>query len=232
MEIAGCSAPDDRTYDLDQEVWWLDLGDGTARVGLVASFAAFAGPFRELSFRPVTGRLERGRSLATIESVRLTGAVRAPVALEIVERNAAVAARPRLLNDAPYTDGWVARVRAVDPPTEEGPLRPLAEVRARWEESIRSRRIRCWPRTPEEELIEIGLECSAVLVKLNEAVGRRAPGEAILLVTDDATAPIEMVRWSDQTGAALLAQRREENLYQFLVGRPDGPWPRPRTPRR
>ncbi|HTW55531.1 MAG TPA: hypothetical protein VMG36_03680 [Thermoplasmata archaeon] len=226
MEIGGCAARDDRLYDLEHEVWWLPLPDGTARLGLVASFAAFAGPFRELAFRPLSGPVERGRSVATIESVRLTGAVRAPVALEVVERNEAVARRPRLLNDAAYDGGWVVRARPLDPAAVAAHLAPLAAVRARWEEEIRARRIRCWPATAEEELIEIGLECSAVLAHLNEALDRRAPGEAILLVTDDLTSPIEMVRWSDRTGGVVLAERREGNLFQFLVAKPAGARPR------
>jgi glycine cleavage system H lipoate-binding protein/TusA-related sulfurtransferase len=230
MEIAGCVAPDDRLYDLEHEVWWKDGPDGIARVGVMATFGAFAGPFRELVFRPVSGRIQRGRSVATVESVRLTGAVRIPVDSELVEQNAEVARRPRLLNDAPYTDGWVAKVRPVRSEDPGAILETLPAIRSRLEESIRSRRIRCWPKTPEIELIEVGIECAAVLVRLNEAVARSGPGEAVLLVTDDPTSPIEMVRWSDQTGLPVLAHRLEDGLHQFLIENVAEPVPR--RPRR
>ena len=36
-------------------------------------------------------------------------------------------------------------------------------------------------------------------------------------MTDDPTSPIEMVRWSDQTGYPVLAHRAEGNLHHFLV---------------
>ncbi len=231
MEILGCPVPEDRLYDLEHEVWWQDdPGTGTARLGILGTFGAFAGRFLELTFRPVDGPIDRGRSIATVESGRLTGAIRLPVDATVVERHAAVAERPRLLNDAPYSDGWVARLR----PVRAGePARRLADASAiapRLEELIRLRRIRCWPRTPELELVEIGLECSAVLAKLDEEVARRAAGEAVLLVTDDPTSPIEMVRWSDQTGHAVLAHRTEGPLHQFLVAKVANPVPRRRGP--
>jgi len=231
VEILGCVLPEDRLYDPELGVWWQELPeDGTARLGVLATFGAFAGPFRELTFRPVEGPLARGRSVATVESVRFTGAVRLPVDAEVVERNAEVRARPRMLNDRPYTDGWVVRARPRRPGASSGSLRSAAEVRAELEAEIRERRIRCWPLTPETELIEVGVECTAVLVRLNEELARRRPGEAILLVTDDPTAPIEMVRWSDQTGERVLAHREEGPLHQFLVEKLAHPSPRPRGP--
>jgi glycine cleavage system H protein len=231
MEIAGCIVPEDRLYDLEHEVWWKpEAGRGTALLGVMATFAAFAGPFRELVFRPVEGTVGRGRSVATVESFRLTGAVRLPVDAEVVERNPEVVRRPRLLNDAPYSEGWVVRLRPTRAVDASGPLEPLAAVAERIELRIRERRIRCWPKTPEVELSEIGLECSAVLVKLNEELARHAAGEAILLVTDDPTSPIEMVRWSDQTGHSVIARRREGELYQFLVEKSGSPVPRRTRP--
>jgi glycine cleavage system H protein len=229
VDVRGCALPEDRLYDLEQEVWWQDEpGTGTARLGVLASLGSFAGPFRELAFRPVDGPLARGRSVATVESTRYTGAIRLPVDGEVVERNAAVRARPRLLNDRPYAEGWVARVRPSRPGEAASRLATAAGIRERLAEEIERRRIRCWPLTPEAELVEIGLECSAVLLHLNEELARRAVGEGLLLVTDDPTSPIEMVRWSDQTGHAVLAHRQEGTLHQFLVERLADPKPRRR----
>jgi len=231
VDVLGCPLPEDRLYDVEQGVWWQgDPATGTARVGVIASYSAFAGPFREVTFRPVDGLLERGRSVATVESVRFTGAVRLPVDATIVERNEAVHHRPRLLNDRPYTEGWVVRARPLHAQEATPQLATAAAVRARVEDEIRLRRILCWPLTPETELIEVGLECSAVLVRLNEEMARRAPGEALLLVTDDPTSPIEMVRWSDQTGQSVRAHRQDGPVHRFLVERLEHPVPRARGP--
>ncbi len=229
VDVGGCELPDDCLVDLEHDVWWRWEPDGTtARVGLLATLAAFAGRFEAFSFRPVTGTISRGRSVATVESVRFTGAVRVPVDAEVVERNAALSERPRLLNDRPYSDGWVVRVRPVRADDPSRLLEAPAAVRVRLEETIRARSIRCWPRSPDAELVEIGAECSAVLARLNEELARRSSGETILLVTDDPTSPIEMIRWSDQTGHALLAHRAEGEVHRFLLEKLEHPVPRRR----
>lgn len=229
MEVAGCPLPEDRLYDLEHDVWWAaDPEGGTARLGILGTLSAFAGPIHSLTFRPIEGSVGRGRSVATVESTRFTGAVRVPVDAVLVGRNDEVVRRPRLLNDDPYGEGWVARVRAARPEDPGRLLETAPAIAARLEERIRALRIHCWPATPDLELHEIGLECSAVLTKLNEELAARAPGDAILLVTDDPTSPIEMVRWSDQTGHPVLAHRKEGTLHHFLVRKEADPKPRRR----
>jgi len=228
VELDGCALPEDRLYDLENDVWYLaEASGGLARVGILGPLVWFAGPFRSVSFRPVTGTIGRGRSVATVESTRYTGAVRLPLEATVVDRNPAIVERPRLLNDSPYDEGWVVRVRPAQERLPPG-LESAAQVADRLAERIRAQRIRCWPQTPDLELYEIGIECSAVLTMLNEELRERAPGEAILLVTDDPTSPIEMERWSDQTGHRLLARRREGALHQFLVRKEAHPVPRRR----
>jgi len=229
MEIEGCLLPEDRLYDLENDVWWsAEEGGATARLGVLGTLTSFAGPFTSLAFRPVEGIVGRGRSVATVESIRFTGAIRLPVDAEVIERNRAVAERPRLVNDAPYTDGWIVRVRPEHPEDVPKYLERADQVAARLADRIRSQRIRCWPATPDVELYEIGLECSAVLTMLNEELLARPAGTHVLLVTDDPTSPIEMVRWGDQTGHTVRTYRREGTLHQFLVRKEAHPVPRRR----
>ena len=229
MEIRGCLLPEDRRYDLGSDTWWLEDGEpGVGRLGVLGTLGAFAGPFRSFAFRPVGPVVGRGRSIATAESVRFTGAVRLPFDAELLARNERLIDRPRLLNDDPYGEGWVVRVRAVRPEEPGRLLEEAAAIAGRLEERIVRERIRCWPQTPDLELYEIGVECSAVLTRLNETLAPRGAGEAVLLVTDDPTSPIEMVRWSDETGHTLLARRAEGTLHHFLVRKEADPHPRRR----
>ena len=231
MEIDGCPLPEDRRFDLEHDVWWAeDRGAATGRVGLLGILTAFAGPIRSVVFRPVDGRVAIGRSVATVESARLTYPVRLPFDAELLEKNVEVVRNPRLLNDAPYEAGWIVRVRPERPDEPARRLRSASEVADEVRERVRRQHIRCWPVTPDAELIEVGVECSAVLARLNDALTGLEAGAALVLVTDDPTAPIEMVRWSDQTGHALLARRSEGPFHRFLVRKEENPLPRRRRP--
>ncbi len=231
MEIEGCPIPEDRLYDLELRAWaQRSDADGTWAVGVLAPFASFIGPVDKVTHRPLAPTIERGRSLAMVESVRFTGAIRTPVSGAVVAQNSELASHPRWLNDDPYGRGWIAKVR---PPGEAPPPAGLETAQAvgpRLADWIRRERIRCWPQTPDFQMVEIGVECAAILTQLNDELARRPAGTAVLLVTDEPTSPIEMERWSDQTGHSVLAARRDEALYTFLVRKEERP--RPRVPRR
>lgn len=230
MDVEGCPVPDDRLYDLDSYVWLKPARpDPEAVVGVIAPLTAFSGRILSVSYRPIDGRVERGRSLGLIESVRYTGPVRMPVTGTVLERNARLVERPKLLNDAPYDAGWFARISIEDPGRVDRTLETATAVRDRLAEEIRRKRIRCYPASPDVELYEIGAECQAVLARLDEELARRAAEDVVLLVTDDPTAPIEMVRWSDRTGHSVLHHRVEGTLHHFLVRREahPAPWLRP-----
>jgi TusA-related sulfurtransferase len=66
-------------------------------------------------------------------------------------------------------------------------------------------------------MVEIGTECAAVLVRLNELMDNLPQGDIVHVVSDDPTAYVEMVRWAEQTGHGLIDWRKEENLFHFIV---------------
>ena len=163
-----------------------------------------------------------------MESTRYTGAVRLPLEATIVERNLALVERPRLLNDCPLraTAGWSGSVPRAPPVPPS--LETAEAIAARLTERIRDRRIRCWPQTPDLELYEIGIECSAVLTMLNEElrVARRHGSPARDGRPDQPDRDGAVV---GPDGHALLAHRREGNLHQFLVRKEAHPMPRETT---
>ncbi len=216
-DVHGCWLPDDRRYSLAHDVWLQATADGTVRLGLMSPLVAFMGIATSFSFRPDEPVSERGRSVGTVESVRFTGAVRLPLAARVIERNGRLLSTPRLLNDDPYGEGWVVRIAPVSPSDVDRYTVPAEATVAELDERIRRLGIRCWPRVPDVELVELGLECSAIFAKLDDELARRPSGSAVLLVTDDPTSPIEMVRYTDRTGHAVLAHRTEDDRHYFLV---------------
>ncbi|MEM0129461.1 MAG: hypothetical protein QXG65_04810 [Thermoplasmata archaeon] len=225
MEIEGCLLPDDRLYSAQEFVWVRPDGpDGTVLLGVVAPMTAFLGPVAAVHYRVGTGPIGVGRSLGWIETSRATWAIRAPVPLCVQAVNAELPDHPRWLNDDPYDRGWFVRARAPD--GTGAPLVPTVAAREAFRSWIEEHRVRCWPQTPDARLHEIGVECSAVLSRLNDEIHAQPVGAAVLLVTDDPTSPIEMERWSDQTGYPILARHREGPLHLFLVRKIADPVPR------
>lgn len=227
MELRGCTVPDDLRVDVEDGVWLRpDPAGGATTLGLLAPFVAFAGRLLSVRFRPLEGTVDGGRSVATVESTRLTAPVRLPVGGRIVARNEALTARPRLANDAPYEAGWFVRFLP-SAPSELERVPTAAAARPALERQIDERRVRCYAALPDLEVYEIGAECRAILARLDDELARRAPGDVVLLVVDDPTAPIEMVRWADRTGHAVLEQRQADGLWHFLVRKVADPRPRP-----
>jgi glycine cleavage system H protein len=228
MDVEGCPLPDDRLYDLENELW-VRLGPGgdEATVGILAAFASFIGKVHRVEFRTTKGPVDRGRGVAIVESTRYTGAVRMPLDGRVVEVNPLLTERPKWINDDPYGRGWVFRATSAASiaPGTAG-LESAAAIADRLAERIRARHVRCWPAAPDVELIEVGAECAAVLAALDEELTRRAPEEYVLLVTDDPTSPIELVRWSDRTGQSVVDHRSEGALHQFLIRKEANPTPR------
>jgi glycine cleavage system H protein len=217
MQIDRCEFPDDLLYDGDGLVWARLPDSGDAVVGVTSIYAAVAGPVAKVSAKPVGVSFKRGAAIALIESGKYFGPIRTPISGELREINAAVVAKPRLMTDAAYTDGWVARVRPSNVREERKVLRSAEDARSLLAKQIAALRVRCFAAFPDHEMFEIGVECSAVLTKLNDLLTRILVGEVVHLVTDDPTAPIEMVRWADQTGQPVIDERREGNLFHFLV---------------
>lgn len=58
---------------------------------------------------------ERGEVLATIESVKAASDVFMPLGGEVLETNSVLEDTPGLVNEDPYGEAWLVRIRIVDP---------------------------------------------------------------------------------------------------------------------
>ncbi|MBF0093531.1 MAG: glycine cleavage system protein GcvH [Alphaproteobacteria bacterium] len=82
---------------------------------------------------PAVGRkVSKGGEAAVVESVKAASEVYAPVSGEVVEVNGALAGNPAAVNEDPYGDGWMFRLRLSD----SGELAGLMD-RAGYEEYVK-----------------------------------------------------------------------------------------------
>ena len=105
--------PTDRFYD-EEGLWVRFEGEGIVSVGLGDFLQQSSGDVAFAEVKPAGTVLEAGRSFASIETMKATLELASPVPGTVVEVNPAVAARPEVINQDPYGDGWLARVRVPD----------------------------------------------------------------------------------------------------------------------
>lgn len=217
MEIEHCVFPDDLLYDLDNNTWLRVEENGEATIGVTSLLPGIAGKLTLARLKAAGVDIRRGQSLGTLESQKFVGPIPSPVSGTLVKTNGLVIDKPRVVNDSPYEDGWIARVRPSQLALERILLSKSGESKTLFREKIAEFHVRCFKAFPDHEMSEIGTECSAVLIRLNDLLLTVQVGEVIHLVSDDPTAYVEMVVWSERTGQSLVDWRKEGNLFHFIV---------------
>ena len=111
METNNCALPDDLYYSVEHNVWVRKRDDGTVEVGMTDIAQTMAGSIIHCRPKKVGKSLEKGKSLATVESGKWVGPVKSPFDGSVAEVNAAVEGEPTLLNKSPYKAGWIMRIK-------------------------------------------------------------------------------------------------------------------------
>lgn len=222
MEIDHCPFPDDLLYDVEHNTWVRPHNGTDVTVGITSILSGLAGKFISARLKQPGLELQRGRSLGTLESLRFVGPIPSPVSGMILETNALVSQGPKMLNDSPYEAGWIVRLRPSSFHVERALLSGAKAASESLQNKIRQLRVRCFKAYPDHEMFEIGVECAAVLVRLNELMATSEKGVVVHVVSDDSTAYVEMERWVDQTKNELVDWRTEGNLFHFIVRKTAG----------
>jgi glycine cleavage system H protein len=126
MTLADASYPDDLRYH-DQHDWARIEGD-TATFGVTWYAQDSLGEVVFCEPPEVGATVDKDQSYAEIESVKAVSDVIAPMSGEIVEVNDALADSPEKINEDPYGEGWLVKVR-LSAPAEADQLLSAAEYR-------------------------------------------------------------------------------------------------------
>ena len=102
--------PGDLLYTSDHE-WLRREDDGTVTIGITEHAAEALGDLVYVELPDVDQDVESAGEMAVVESVKAASDVYAPIAGSITAVNEDLANDPEKINNDPYEDGWIVRMR-------------------------------------------------------------------------------------------------------------------------
>ena len=112
--VRGCNLPDELFYSVEDNSWARREADGTVTVGMTSYACSVAGQIVAYTPKKEGKEIEAGKSVATVESGKWVGPVKTPVAGEILEVNEMLDSKPGTINESPYGEGWLVKIRPLD----------------------------------------------------------------------------------------------------------------------
>ncbi len=125
--MAQDSYPEDLLYHEEHD--WARVDGDSATFGITWYAQDALGELVFFDAPNLGASVTQGQPYAEIESVKAGSDVVAPLSGEIVEVNEGLSEVPETVNQDPYGDGWLVRVRLTEP-TETESLMSAAEYRA------------------------------------------------------------------------------------------------------
>jgi glycine cleavage system H protein len=128
--MAQASYPDDLLYHPEHD--WARIDDADpdhARLGITWYAQDALGEVVFCDPPAVGSAVAKDSPYAEVESVKAVSDVVAPLSGEIVEVNEALSENPAVINEDPYGEGWIVRIRLSEP-SERGSLMDAASYQA------------------------------------------------------------------------------------------------------
>ncbi len=106
------ASPADRKYTKTHE--WVLLNGDVATIGVTDFAQSELGDITYLELPEVGDAVALAQAFGVIESVKAASDVFSPIDGDVVERNEDLIASPETINQSPYDDAWLVRVRIGD----------------------------------------------------------------------------------------------------------------------
>jgi glycine cleavage system H protein len=118
--VAEASYPEDLKYIADHD--WARIDGDTATLGITWFAQDQLGEVVFFDPPEVGSETTAGESYAEVESVKAVSDVIAPLSGEVTEVNAGLGDTPENINDDPYGEGWMVKIKLADPSQIDGLL--------------------------------------------------------------------------------------------------------------
>ncbi len=101
--------PDDRRYTKEHE--WVRVEGDIGTVGITDHAQHELGDIVYVDLPKIGARLDQGKSLGSVESVKAVSDIYSPVSGEVTEVNGVLAQSPEKLNEDPHGAAWLVKIR-------------------------------------------------------------------------------------------------------------------------
>ena len=112
----------DRLYTETDE--WIKVTDDVAVVGITDYAQKKLKDIVGIELPEVGKKVKKGETIGVIESIKATADVYAPISGEVVEVNEKLLDSPELINNDPYGDGWIVKIKIEDKSELDKLLKP------------------------------------------------------------------------------------------------------------
>ena len=107
------SYPDELRYHPEHD--WARVADGEATLGITWFAQDALGELVHYEPPDEGSTISKDESYGEVESVKAVSDLIAPLSGEVIEVNAKVVDAPETVNEDPYGDGWLVRIRLSEP---------------------------------------------------------------------------------------------------------------------
>ncbi len=118
------SYPEDLHYTKDHE--WIRVAGDAGVVGITDFAQEQLGDVVHVQLPRVGEKFEAHDTFGEVESVKTFSELYIPVSGEVIEINEALADAPEMVNNSPYDDGWMIKIR-ISKPSEVDSLLSASE---------------------------------------------------------------------------------------------------------
>ena len=101
--------PTDRKYSKEHE--WIQVNGNSAAIGITHYAQESLGDIVFVETPKVGAELTAGKTFGTVESVKAVSELFTPISGEVKEINRSAVAEPGIVNDDPFGDGWLIKLK-------------------------------------------------------------------------------------------------------------------------
>jgi len=105
--------PGNLRYTKDHE--WIKVNGDTALVGITDFAQNELGDIVFIEVETIGENLDKEETFGTIEAVKTVSDMFMPVAGEVIEFNELLTEKPEKVNQDPYSDGWIIKIKIKNP---------------------------------------------------------------------------------------------------------------------